>query len=153
MNPNWSLPPSLFKVSGAIGKQFVVKWYGSRKMVVTKYPDMTHIVPTTKQKIRRRLFARAVLYAQRIYRNPELKAEWKRKLRKPKRLFQALMKQYYKQIREREEKAERRIRIWQRSVEGNRGLLQRALFRNPAPFLTLQHLEKQVKETRELLME
>jgi hypothetical protein len=141
---------SILKISGAIGKKMVVKQY-RKKTVITKYPDMSGVVPSEKQKVGRRLFARAVRYAQSIYRSPELKAGWRRRLRRPKRLFQALMKQYYKQIREKEERRNRRIRLWTRSVEANRGVLQRALFRHPVPALTLLHLEQRVSDTRELL--
>jgi len=115
MLSSYSLPPSLFKVSGAIGKKYVIKQYRN-KQVVTRYPDMSRIVPTTKQKVRRRLFARAVRYAQSIYWKEELKAEWKRKLRRPRRLFQALMKQYYKKLARKREQAEGRILRWQRNV-------------------------------------
>jgi macrodomain Ter protein organizer (MatP/YcbG family) len=115
MLSSYSLPPTLFKVSGAIGKKYVIKQY-KKGQVVTRYPDMSRIVPTARQKVRRRLFARAVRYAQSIYWKEELKAEWKRKLRRPKRLFQALMKQYYRQLSRKREQAESRILKWQRNV-------------------------------------
>ena len=118
MLSSYSLPPSLFKVSGAIGKKYVIKQYRN-KQVVTRYPDMSRIVPTTKQKVRRRLFARAVRYAQSIYGKPELKAEWRRRLRRPKRLFQALMKQYYRQLSRKREQAESRLLQWQRNVRAS----------------------------------
>jgi hypothetical protein len=72
MLSGYSLPPSIYKVSGAIGKKYVIKQY-KKGQVVTRYPDMSGIVPSTKQKVRRRLFARAVRYAQSIYWKPELK--------------------------------------------------------------------------------
>ena len=112
----------MFQVRGAIGKQFVMKRYGN-KTVVTRYPDMSGIVPSTKQKVRRRLFARAVRYAQSIYWKGELKAEWKRKLRRPRRLFQALMKQYYRQLARKREQNEGRIQKWQRNVVAHGDLM------------------------------
>jgi len=132
MLSGYSLPPSIYKVSGAIGKKYVIKQY-KKGQVVTRYPDMSGIVPTTKQKVRRRLFARAVRYAQAIYWNPELKAEWKRKLRRPRRLFQALMKQYYRQLRQKQERRESRILKWQRNVAVSRGLFQGALLSHLLP--------------------
>jgi hypothetical protein len=99
---------------------------------------MSRIVPSQKQKVRRRLFARAVRYAQSIYWKPELQAEWRRRLRRPKRLFQALMKQYYKKLRQKEERAEGRIRLWARSVEANKYRLQFKLFAYPVPLFS-QH--------------
>jgi hypothetical protein len=125
MLSSYSLPPSLFKVSGAIGKKYVIKQY-KKGQVVTRYPDMSRIVPTQKQKVRRRLFARAVRYAQSIYGKPELKAEWRRRLRRPRRLFQALMKQYYKKLARKREQAEGRILRWQRNVRANAGLMHLA---------------------------
>jgi hypothetical protein len=119
MLSSYSLPPTLFKVSGAIGKKYVIKQY-KKGQVVTRYPDMSRIVPTTRQKVRRRLFARAVRYAQSIYWKGELKAEWRRRLRRPRRLFQALMKQYYRQLSRKREQAESRILKWQRNVRASK---------------------------------
>ena len=152
MNPNWSLPPSLFQVRGAIGKQFVMKRYGN-KTVVTRYPDMSGIVPSTKQKVGRRLFARAVRYAQSIYWKPSLKAEWRRRLRRPRRLFQALMKQYYRQLQQQAERRESRIRKWQRSVAVSSGLFQGALSSHELITPALPHLLQQVKATRKTRVE
>jgi len=148
MNPTWSLPPSLFEVRGAIGKQFVMKRYG-KKTVVTKYTDMSGIVPTVKQKVRRRLFARAVRYAQSIYWKPEMKAEWKRRLRRPRRLFQGLMKQYYRQLRQKEERRESRILKWSRSVAASKGLFHGALLCQPLPMTPVAYLQQRVKAIRE----
>ena len=139
MNPTWSLPPSMFQVRGAIGKQFVMKRYG-KKTVVTRYPDMTRIVPTVKQKVRRRLFARAVRYAQSIYWKGELKAEWKRRLRRPRRLFQALMKQYYRQLARKREQNEGRILRWSRNVAASRCLIHGALLSHEVVIPSLPHL-------------
>jgi site-specific recombinase XerD len=129
----------MFKVSGAIGKKYVIKQYRN-KQVVTRYPDMSRIVPTQKQKVRRRLFARAVRYAQSIYWKPELKAEWKRKLRRPKRLFQALMKQYYRQLARKREQAERRILRWQRNVAVSKAGPGRFLVHPPGTALLCPYL-------------
>ena len=126
MLSSYSLPPSMFWVSGAIGKKYVIKQY-KKGQVVTRYPDMSRIVPTTKQKVRRRLFARAVRYAQSIYWKRELKAEWKRKLRRPRRLFQALMKQYYRQLARKREQNEIRILQWQRNVRASKDVPGRFL--------------------------
>jgi hypothetical protein len=148
MLSGYSLPPSIYKVSGAIGKKYVIKQY-KKGQVVTRYPDMSGIVPSTKQKVRRRLFARAVRYAQSIYWKPELKAEWKRKLRRPRRLFQALMKQYYRQLRQKEERRESRIWKWSQSVAASRGLFHGALLCQPLPMTPLAYFQQRVKATRE----
>jgi hypothetical protein len=48
------------------------------------------------------------------------------------------MKQYYKNLRQKEERAEGRIRLWARSVEANKYRLQFKLFAYPAPLFS-QH--------------
>ena len=103
-------------IRGAIGKRFVIKHY-SYGVVKTKYPDMKHIIPTEAQKARRRLFKKAVKYAQSIYANPELKEKKRRILRRPKRLFQELMKEWFKMRAEKAFYNQRRLRIWQEKVK------------------------------------
>ena len=106
-------------ITGAIGKEFVVKHYGSQ-VVVTRYPNMKGIKPSRKQKQRRSLFKKAVLYAQSIYANPVLKEEKRKMLRRPKRLFQALMKQWFKRYEERKAKCQQRISVWQKNYAMNK---------------------------------
>ena len=105
-------------IRGAIGKRFVIKHY-SFGVVKTKYPDMKHIIPSEAQKMRRRLFRQAVKYAQGIYANPELKEKKRRMMRRPRRLFQALMKEWFKKRAERAFLNQRRLRIWQEKVKIN----------------------------------
>ena len=105
------LPLKYRIIRGAIGKRFVIKHY-SYGVIMTRYPNMKNIIPTEAQKLRRRLFKKAVKYAQSIYANPAMKEEMRRILRKPKRLFQALMKEWFKKRQEREFWNQRRIKIW-----------------------------------------
>ncbi len=108
--------PFLYRtIQGAIGKRFVIKHYKGGKIVMTKYPDMTGIVPSEEQKMCRRFFKRAVAYANKVYANPALKAEKRRLLRKPKRLFQALMKEWYAKRKEKDFYRQRRIARWQQN--------------------------------------
>ena len=109
----------LSMIRGAIAKSFVVKHYRGGKVVVTKYPDMKNIVASEKQKVSRRLFRKAVKYAQKVFSNPALKEEKRRVLRRPRRLFQALMKEWFQLRKEREWRAERRIERWRRKVREN----------------------------------
>lgn len=102
-------------IRGAIGKRFVIKHY-KYGVVKTKYPDMSRIIPSEAQKMRRRLFKRAVAYAQKIYANPELKEEMRKILRRPRRLFQALMKEWFKQQKEKLFLNERRINRWRNNL-------------------------------------
>jgi hypothetical protein len=102
-------------IRGAIGKEYVVKHYKNR-IIITRYANMKAIVASEKQKVRRSLFKRAVKYAQEIYANPVLKVEKRRILRRPKRLFQALMKEWFRKRREKEAKAAQRIDRWRANV-------------------------------------
>ena len=102
-------------IKGAIGKRFVIKHY-VYGAIMTKYPNMKNIIPSAKQKKSRRLFSLAVKYAQSIYANPALKEEKRRLLRKPKRLFQALMKEWFKKRAERNFWNQRRLRQWKDNI-------------------------------------
>ena len=110
-------------ISGAIGKRFVIKRCWGKK-IMTRYPDMRGIVPSEGQKMRRRLFSKAVKYAQSIYANPVLKEEKRRMLRRPKRLFQALMKEWFSKRSERSYWNQRRLNSWQRQVSMHNNVRQ-----------------------------
>ncbi|HEY0752174.1 MAG TPA: hypothetical protein VGD26_13530 [Chitinophagaceae bacterium] len=101
-------------IQGAIGKRFVIKHY-SYGIIMTRYPNMKNIMPSEKQKLRRRLFRKAVQYAQSIYADPILREKKRRMLRRPKRLFQALMKEWFTKRKEKLFWNERRITIWKRN--------------------------------------
>lgn len=78
---------------GAVGKQLVFKQYG-KKTVVSKYPDMTKITPSERQKEKRTLFAEAVAYAKLINRNPVQKATYLAKVKKGQSVYQYALKEY-----------------------------------------------------------
>ena len=71
----------LHRVRGKIGNQVVVKQYGS-KTVLSKYPDMSGVKPSKRQKKQRNSFADAIAYAQAIIRDPVKKAVYNRKAKK-----------------------------------------------------------------------
>ena len=102
-------------IRGAIGKRFVIKHY-KYGVVKTRYPDMSRIVPSEAQRMRRRLFKRAVAYAQKVYANTVLKEEMRRMLRRLKRLFQALMKEWFRLLKEKLFLNERRINRWRNNL-------------------------------------
>ena len=102
-------------IQGSIGKRFVIKHY-KHGIIKTKFPNMKNIIPTEAQKQRRRLFRLAVKYAQSIYANPVLKEEKRRLLRRPKRLFQALMKEWFKKRAERNFWNQRRLTQWKNNL-------------------------------------
>ena len=81
-------------ISGHIGKQFVIKQYKNRT-VITKFPDMSNIKPSKDQKKKRSRFAEAVAHAQKILRDPKLRAEHEKEYRKRGRtLYHHLMKKF-----------------------------------------------------------
>ena len=65
--------PNLKGFRGTIDKTVVVRQFGD-KTVLSRYPDMTNIIPTEDQKRQRSLFARAQKYALILLKNPDIKA-------------------------------------------------------------------------------
>jgi hypothetical protein len=86
-------------IRGAIGKKFVVKHYKGGKIVRTKFPDMSGIVPTEKQKVRRDLFREAVVFAKWIIGDEERKLAFKSTLprKKRKKVYQAALQMYMRE--------------------------------------------------------
>jgi hypothetical protein len=83
-------------IRGAIGKQFVVKHYKGGRIVKTRFPDMSGIVPTEKQKVRRDLFREAVVWAKWVIADEERKLAFKNTLprKKRKKVYQAALQMY-----------------------------------------------------------
>jgi hypothetical protein len=89
--------PFLYRmIRGAVGKQFVVKHYKGGKIVITKYPDMSGIVASGKQQVRRDLFREAVVYARWIVGDEERKRAFRKMLswKKRKHVYQAAIRLY-----------------------------------------------------------
>ena len=80
-------------ISGALGKQIVVKQYAFGT-VVSAYPDMSRVKPSKLQQYKQSVFAKAVAYAQSILRNPAKKKEYAKKLKKGQRVYNAAIKEY-----------------------------------------------------------
>jgi hypothetical protein len=80
-------------VSGALGKQIVIKNYGG-KTVITAYPDMSRVKPSKQQKAKRNVFREAVAYAQAINNDPSKKAVYKKKLKKGKSVYHAAIAEF-----------------------------------------------------------
>jgi hypothetical protein len=85
-------------IRGAIGKKFVVKHYKGGKIVKTRFPKMSGIVPTEKQKVRRDLFREAVVWAKWIIADEERKLAFRNTLprKKKKKVYQAALQLYMK---------------------------------------------------------
>jgi Skp family chaperone for outer membrane proteins len=80
---------------GQIGKQLVFKQYG-KKTVVTRYPDMSKVVPSELQKAQRNGFAEAVAYAKSINNDSALRAKYAKKVKKGKSVFQYAIQEFLK---------------------------------------------------------
>ena len=80
-------------IQGAIGKEYVIKQYtyGAGR---TKYPDMSRIIASTRQRKCRNVFKEAVRYAKSVIANPALKAQWQKRLRKHNSVYNVAIKEY-----------------------------------------------------------
>jgi hypothetical protein len=91
----------LLMIRGVMGKCFVVKHYRGknkkgREIVVTRYPDMSGIVASERQRETRNLFKEAVVYAKWIVEGEERKKAFRKTLprRKRKHVYQAAIRMY-----------------------------------------------------------
>ena len=140
------LPLRYRMIRGAIGKRLVIKHY-SYGVVMTRYPDMKNIIPSEAQKMSRRLFRKAVKYAQSIYADPVRKEQERRMMRRPKRLFQALMKEWFNKRKETRFYNDRRLRVWKANVKS-----QNSSFTLPLLYLA-DHDVQYNRGSKELLLE
>ena len=67
---------AMHQMQGAIGKLLVFKVVKGEG-VVTKYPDMSKVVPSEKQLAEKSRFGEAIRFAQGILRDPAKKAAYK----------------------------------------------------------------------------
>ncbi len=71
----------------------VIKQYGD-KTVVSKYPDMSNIIPSEFQVKKRSRFADAVAYAKTISQNPVFRADFVKRKGDVKSVYQEALKEY-----------------------------------------------------------
>jgi hypothetical protein len=86
-------------IRGAIGRKFVVKHYEGGRVVVTRFPDMSGIVATEKQRVRRDLFREAVVFGKWIIADEGRRLAFKNTLPRKKRrkVYQAAMQIYIRE--------------------------------------------------------
>lgn len=82
----------LKSMKGKIG-DIVIKQYGD-KTVVSKYPDMSNIIPSDSQKEKRNRFAEAVSYAKTINNSPILKADYIKRVGGVRSVYQHALKEF-----------------------------------------------------------
>ncbi len=71
----------------------VIKKYGE-KTVVSKYPDMSNIVPSSSQKEKRNRFAEAVSYAKTINSSDVLRSDFLKRVGSVKSVYQSALKEF-----------------------------------------------------------
>lgn len=89
----------LADISGTIGKEVVFKRYKD-KTVVSKYPDMTKVKPSARQKQERSFFREATAFAQLINRHPQLRALYAAELLPGETVFHRVKKEYLNRFKE-----------------------------------------------------
>lgn len=85
-------------LSGRVGKQLIFKTY-SYGTVVTRYPDMSGVKPTMKQKKSNKLFAAAVAYAKSVIADPVRRKKYESKLPSGKTVYIAALSDYMRKNR------------------------------------------------------
>ncbi len=71
----------------------VIKQYGD-KTVVSKYPDMSNIIPSSSQVQKRNRFAEAVAYARTINNSQILKKDLVQRTGQVKSVYQTALKEF-----------------------------------------------------------
>lgn len=82
-------------LQGSIGKKYVVKHYPKR-IVITKFPNMTAITASAEQQGCRNRFKNAVAYARDIMGDPAKKAALQQRVPPGNSLYHAAIKEYIK---------------------------------------------------------
>lgn len=85
-------------LQGTIGKELVFKHY-SDKVVVAKYPDMSRVKPSERQKQQRIHLKNANAYAQEVTRNPERRAMYEKYLKKGESVYKKALKDYFEKLK------------------------------------------------------
>lgn len=80
------------KTNPRIG-DIVIKQYGD-KTVVSKYPDMSNVVPSLSQKKKRSRFADAVAYAKTINSSPIFRNDFLKRKGAVKSVYQSALKEF-----------------------------------------------------------
>lgn len=84
----------LAALQGTIGKELVVKQYAD-KVVITKYPDMSKVKRSERQKAQMEKMKAANAYARSVLINPELKALYESNLQLGESIYRKALKDYF----------------------------------------------------------
>lgn len=83
-------------ISGAIGKEIVIKQYKD-KTVISKFPDMSSVKASKRQKAQRDLIVEANAYARRIKNDPLLRVKYEKKVRKGESVYHYAIREFFEQ--------------------------------------------------------
>jgi hypothetical protein len=86
-------------LQGTIGKEIVFKQYAD-KVVVSKFPDMSKVKTTKRQRQQRDLLKEANAYASAIKRDPKLRAKYEKKLKPGESVFHKAKKEFFEKLNE-----------------------------------------------------
>lgn len=86
-------------LTGHIGKKMVFKQYGD-KTVVTAYPNMSKVKKSKLQTLKQGWFKDAVAYAQNIIRDPKLKQEYLKRVKKSESVYHYAIKEYLERFKQ-----------------------------------------------------
>ena len=81
------------KYSRAKPGEIIIKQYAG-KTVVSKYPDMSNIIPSRPQLVKRSRFAEAVAYAKSINNSPVLRADFLKRYGNVRSVYQEALKEF-----------------------------------------------------------
>ena len=82
-------------LSGQIGKTLIIKQY-SYGTVVTKFPDMTGVKFSNRQKDEHNKFKEAVAFAREVLRDEKKRNTYEKKLKKGQNVYQRVISEYLK---------------------------------------------------------
>ena len=85
-------------LQGTIGKEIVFKRYAD-KTVVSKYPDMSKVKTSKRQRAQRDLLKEANAYASTILRDPELRKRFEKKLKAGESVFHKAKKEFFENVK------------------------------------------------------
>ena len=86
---------TILQLSGTVG-DLVFKHRPDGRIVVSKRPDMSRVIPSERQIIQRKRFKEAVNFAKQSLQDPEKEQALKSKLRKGQCAFRQAMKAAFK---------------------------------------------------------
>ena len=106
-------------IRGGIGKEYVIKHYKGRRIFRTKFPDMSRIVATEKQRACRNKFKEAVAYAREFISDPKRKRAYQLKKRiRNNDVYNRVIGEYLLREKRAREAADRLAeRLWRQAVE------------------------------------